>query len=449
MNRLGLSRPADTSAAGLQPLAEEEPEGSEGNSTSSGSPEEAAAAECENSVPPKQQQVAASMLMTEHVNADSRSPPSVESSHAAETSSDLRDGQGCSSMWDSLDDQQCGKQALSPTISLVGPCAVSEPTAADSRDQPIVGAQTDGLVQPEHASESTSVKSEDQLSAEAERVSLEPKVSAPRAAAGGEDAAELEVSEGSGIEEPEKEGSEALGADSAAHGHGHPGGPSASPEPASAVAACEAELRPAAAAQRAEPGPHIEGYAAVEGCSSPDIDSTGSPGRHSAEPLQAVTPSTEQAERPPSPKPQAASTFPTRLLDDFAMIITPVRQLTEAAAKQNGPAGAPQAPDPADQLQRRLEDALSEPDDSPELASPVPADRQPISDTEAVQDLQTYGHKLASVVRFATPVDGRAAVGAVTPATDRPASASEHQRWEVRALLVFKASTALLSLILL
>ena len=143
MNRLGLSRPADTSAAGLQPLAEEEPEGSEGNSTSSGSPEEAAAAECENSVPPKQQQVAASMLMTEHVNADSRSPPSVESSHAAKTSSDLRDGQGCSSMWDSLDDQQCGKQALSPTISLVGPCAVSEPTAADSRDQPIVGAQTD------------------------------------------------------------------------------------------------------------------------------------------------------------------------------------------------------------------------------------------------------------------------------------------------------------------
>ena len=82
----------------------------------------------------------------------------------------------------------------------------------------------------------------------------------------------------------------------------------------------------------------------------------------------------------------------------------------------------------------------------PRLCQPI--DSQSAT-PEAVQDLQTYGHKLASVVRFATPVDGRAAVGAVTPATDRPASASEHQRWEVRALLVFKASTALLSLILL
>ena len=481
MNRLGPSRPADRSVAGLQPLAEEEPEESEGNSAVSGSPEEAAKAESEHSAQPEQQQVAAGMLMTRHVNADSRSLPSPKSSPAAETSSDLRVGPGCSLLRDSLDDQQGSKQALSPTVSLVEPDAVSEPTAADSRDQPIlgaqihdhvqaehaseptaadgrdqpiVGAQTDDLLQPEHASQPTSVKSEDQLTAEAERAGLEPKASTPRAAAGSEDPAELEVSEGSGIEEPEQPVSEAqrakgsaLGADSAAYGQ--PGGRGASPEPASAVAACGAELRPAAAAQGAEPGPHIEGCAVVEACSSPDIDSTASPGQRSAEPLQAVTPGTEQAERQHPPKPQPASMFPTRLLDDFAMIITPVRQLTEAAARQHAPAGGPQAPDPADQHLRRLEDALSEPDDSPELASPVPADRQPISDPEADQDPMPYGHKLASAIRFATPVDGRAAVGAVTPATDRPASASEHQRWEVRALTVFKAYTALLSLTLL
>ena len=444
VNRSGLSRPADRSA-GLQPLAEEEPEESEGNSAGSGNPEEAAEAESERSVQPEQQQVAAGMLMTEHANADSRNPPSVESSHAPETSSDMRDGQGCSSLRDSLDDQQCGKQALPPTVSLMEPCAVSEPTAADSRDEPIVGPQMDGLVQPEHPSEPTSVESEDQLNAGAERAGIEPKISAPSTAAGSEDPAELAVSDDYGVEEPEQADSEAqhatesaLGAESASAALGQPGEQGASPEPVLAVAACGAELRPAAAAQGAGPGPLIEGCAAVEGCSL-DIDLTASPGQHSAELLHAVTPGTEQAQRQP------ASTFPTRLLDDFAMIITPVRQLTELAAKQQGPARAPQAPDPAGEHQQRLEDALSEPDDSPELASPVPADRQPDSDTEADQGLP-HGHKLASVIRFATPVAGRAAVGAVTPAANRPASASEHQRWEVRALTVSKASTALLKM---
>ena len=114
------------------------------------------------------------------------------------------------------------------------------------------------------------------------------------------------------------------------------------------------------------------------------------------------------------------------LLDELSTMYTPVRMLGEQ--QQNIEQETPAAHGFGDE-EHMPSPEETEQDDSPELASPVAA--SPNQEAAGV-DRTDIRHVIASIVRFPTPANSPAE-GAYNAGhvSSRPASATEHPRWEV------------------
>lgn len=112
------------------------------------------------------------------------------------------------------------------------------------------------------------------------------------------------------------------------------------------------------------------------------------------------------------------------LLGDYAVLLTPVRMLGARGTAEGAPSASEAS---ALRVESPLE-GLADPDDSPELASPLSSPAQAVH----VSGKLALRSQVASVIRFPTPADSPSEESrcSESPAS-RPPSATEHPRWQV------------------